>query len=204
MNVLVTVAIASYNNAPYIKRCIESVLAQTYQNLEILIVDDGSKDNSLEIVEKYKDDSRVRIVSKENGGLSTVRQFSIDHAKGEFVCFIDADDYLQDNYVEVMLKKLLADNSDVCVCSTRFENKDSSYIENASLFWKNIDSLTPYRSTPSFLSGIDGHEYNNLHLSDSWNKMYRLSSIRNSGVKFCMPKELNGSDSLFNLLLALH
>lgn len=204
MNHIVTVSIASYNNAPYIERCIESVLGQTYRNLDILIVDDGSKDDTLERLEKYKTEEKVRIITKENGGLSSVRQKSLEEATGDFICFIDADDYLMPSHVESMVKKIVADESDVCVCSTRFVNADGLDLAKESLPFKCKDSKTPYISSVLFLGDVKNALWYRLLLSDSWNKLYRLSSLRKTGVSFKMPKGLNGTDYLFNTLLAVH
>ena len=204
MNQIVTVSIASYNNAPYIERCIESVLGQTYRNLDILIVDDGSKDDTLERLEKYKTEEKVRIITKENGGLSSVRQKSLEEATGDFICFIDADDYLMPSHVESMVKKIVADESDVCVCSTRFVNADGLDLAKESLPFKCKDSKTPYISSVLFLGDVKNALWYRLLLSDSWNKLYRLSSLRKTGVSFKMPKGLNGTDYLFNTLVAVH
>lgn len=200
----VTIAIASYNNALYIERCVNSVMNQTYSNLEIIIVDDGSKDDTLHRVEKYKSDERVRVFTQENSGLSSVRQCGLDYSKGVFICFIDADDYLLPNYVMQMVIKLQNDNSDVCVCSTRFENEKGYELPVESGKYKCLTSEVPLITTPKELNEPEQYGVNRLYLSDSWNKMYRVSSIRKTGVTFHMPKGLNGSDSLFNMLLSLH
>ena len=201
---LVTIAIASYNNAPYIERCVESVINQTYQNLEILIVDDGSKDDSLNRIEKYKSDKRVRIVSKENGGLSSVRQMCLEKATGEYISFIDADDYLAPTYVEKMLNKLLTDKSDICLCSTRFEDMEGNYLEKESKELISRESTTPVHIRLEDISDPNEQLSAHYYLSDLWDKMYRTSFIRESGVVFDMPKGLNGSDMVFNRRLFLH
>lgn len=204
MGRLVTVAIASYNNAPYIQRCIDSVINQTYLYLEILIVDDGSKDDTFARIKKYKSDERVRFIFKENGGLSTVRQRALDEASGDYICFVDADDYLTSEYVEKMLVKILADKSDICVCSTRFEDEKGSCISEWSKVFSCKDSKSPFIVTTEELSIIDNPKIGELHISDSWNKIYRTEFLINAKVKFCMPKGLNGSDLLFNKLLLVH
>lgn len=204
MNKLVTIAIASYNNGKYIERCVESVIHQTYQNLEILIVDDGSCDDTLSRLEKYKSDKRIKIICKENGGLSSVRQMALEMAQGDYISFIDADDYLADFYVESMVSKILAEGSNVCVCSTQFVNETGDVLpkETNTFFCK--DSKSPICVNPQKLSEAGNPEIKQLHLSDSWNKMYDLTYLRSTGVRFCMPKGLNGTDSIFNRLLALH
>lgn len=201
---VVTIAIASYNNDKYIERCVDSVIHQTYRDLEILIVDDGSNDDTLERIEKYKTDSRVKIVSKENGGLSSVRQMALEMAKGDYICFIDADDYLAGFYVESMLSKILADGSNVCVCSTQFEDESGKVLPKETNTFLCKDSKSPISVNAQKLSDLGNQEIKQLHISDSWNKMYDLAYLRSTGVRFCMPKGLNGTDSIFNRLLALH
>lgn len=204
MNKLVTIAIASYNNGKYIERCVESVIHQTYQNLEILIVDDGSCDDTLSRLEKYVSDNRIKISCKENGGLSSVRQMALEKATGDYISFIDADDYLADFYVESMLSKILENGSNVCVCSTQFENESGVALQRETNTFLCKDSKSPICVNPQKLSEPGNLEIKQLHLSDSWNKLYDLTFLRSTGVRFCMPKGLNGTDSIFNRLLALH
>lgn len=203
MGSLVTVAIASYNNKSYIERCVDSVISQTYQNLEILIVDDGSKDDSLARIERYKTDSRVRVFAKENSGLSSARQMALDNATGEYISFIDADDYLAPTYVEHLLNKLAADGSDICLCSTRFEDMKGNYLPGESKMLSCRETEKPTPVTLEALSDPNEHLTDQFYLSDSWDKMYRMSFLRKSGVVFNMPKGYNGSDMVFNRRLAL-
>ncbi len=201
---LVTLTIASYNNANNIERCIESAQMQTYQNLEIIVVDDGSTDDTIVRIRKYRSDARISIITKLNGGLSSVRQMALENAKGEYVCFIDADDYLTDSYVERMLKKMQEDNSDICVCGTKFEDEEGKYIASWSDVFSCKDSISPYHVSNSEMAIIDNPNIGNLHISDSWNKLYRMSFLKKSNVLFSIPRGLNGSDLLFNKLLILH
>ena len=199
---LITIAIASCNNGKYIERSIDSVINQTYKELEILIVDDGSTDDTMQRIKKYQSDSRVKIISKENGGLSSVRQLSLELANGDYISFIDADDYLVSTFVEKMLGKLMSDNSDVCVCSTRFVDEEGHLDERKSRVMSCVDSVEPI-STTNWFKNYKGIS-KKIHLSDSWNKMYSVSILRKSGVTFDMPKGLNGTDTVFNRKLVLH
>ncbi|WP_288278166.1 glycosyltransferase family 2 protein [uncultured Prevotella sp.] len=204
MNKLVTVSIASFNNALYIERCLDSVVSQSYSNIEILIVDDGSTDDTISRVAKYEKDGRVRIIRKENGGLSTVRQMCLDEAVGEYICFIDADDFLKENFISSMLSKLTYDQSDICVCSTRFESENGDYLRKESVQMSCDESEKPIVLQQESKTFLKDKITETLHLSDSWNKMYKVSFLKECGVCFCMPKGKNGSDSLFNRLIALH
>lgn len=204
MDKLVTVSIASYNNALYIERCIDSVIEQSYKNLEILIVDDGSRDETMSIIERYKTDQRVKIISKENGGLSSVRQLALDKANGEYISFIDADDYIAPNYVSLMLDKLIRDESDICVCSTMFVDSSIKELPEWTKVFACSNSEAPYHLTPDFFVQPKSELLFQLHLSDSWNKMYRTSFLKEIGVKFSMLKGMNGTDTMFNGIVALH
>ena len=198
MNELVTLAIASYNNAKYIERCVKSVIAQTYSNLEILLVDDGSTDDSLQRVEKYKSEGRLRVITKENGGLSSVRQVSLDEAKGDYICFIDADDYILENYVSEMLSQINKDGSNICISSTRFEDEKGSVNYSDTSFFRIPKNKIPLDCSDEVLLNNPSQVIKDLHLSDSWNKMYSTSFLRDTNVSFSMPKGLNGTDSSFN------
>ena len=199
---IVTVAIASCNNAPYIERCVDSVIHQSYYNLDILIVDDGSKDDTIDQIEKFTKDSRLRIIIKENGGLSSVRQRALEEAKGDYICFIDADDYLRNDYVKTMLSQIVSDNSDICICSTLFENEDGSINEKDTQAFAVMDRPS-LKVTNDLLSSRNSNLSGLLSLSDSWNKMYKTSFLKGIGVKFNLPKGFNGSDLVFNHKVAL-
>ena len=114
---LVSVIVPVYNVENYIRKCIDSIIIQTYQNLEILLIDDGTPDTSGQICEDYaKRDSRIRVFHKENGGLSDARNFGIDHATGDYLTFIDSDDYIDEDYIE-FLYRLIAKGYKLALCS---------------------------------------------------------------------------------------
>lgn len=200
---LVTIAIASYNNSKYIERCIDSVIHQSYDHVEILIIDDGSNDDTLNRVEKYKEDHRIRIVLKENGGLSSVRQKAFEEAKGDYICFIDADDYLKEDYVSGMLLQITDDNSDICICSTQVENEEGIVNERDTQAFKVADGK-PLKVTTELLAEKHCNLSGKLSLSDSWNKMYNTSFLRRTGVQFRLPKGYNGTDLVFNHKVVLY
>lgn len=113
---LVTVVIPVYNVEAYLKECLDSIVNQSYENLEILAVNDGSTDSSLMILEGYAaKDSRITILNKENGGLSDARNYGISHAHGETICFIDGDDVIDRDFVYRLKEALDASNADIAV-----------------------------------------------------------------------------------------
>ena len=198
---LITIAIASYNNARYIERCMESVCGQTYSDIEIILVDDGSTDDTLQRIEKFRSDKRLKVIQKDNGGLSSVRQRALDEATGEFICFIDADDYLSETYIETQLNSIINTDADISVCSTRFELSDGSYLPKESKEFACTGAKEALKLEAKFLN--EGSFPYNITLSDSWNKLYRLSFLRRIGVEFSLPKGFNGTDTAFNWKVAL-
>lgn len=100
---LISVIVPVYNVEKYLSKCIDSILAQTYKNLEIILVDDGSPDNCPKICDEYaKKDNRIKVIHKENGGLSAARNVALDIAKGEYIGFVDSDDFIAEDMYEVL------------------------------------------------------------------------------------------------------
>ena len=107
---MISIVIPVYNVALYLQRCIESVLLQTYPDWELLLVDDGSTDNSCIICEKYKEkDKRIQVFHKKNGGVSSARNYGLNHAKGEWIAFVDSDDWLDKDYLWNFVEQIEAD-----------------------------------------------------------------------------------------------
>ncbi len=115
---LITVIIPVYNVEEYLNRCICSVINQSYKFLEIILVDDGSLDNSGRFCDEYACiDDRIKVVHKDNGGLSSARNYGLDIANGDYVSFIDSDDYVSPYYIETMLLALQETGADICISS---------------------------------------------------------------------------------------
>lgn len=116
---LVSIVIPVYNVEPYLRECLDSVVSQSYKNLEILIVDDASTDGSYEICNEYAQrDERIRLFKNEvNRGLSVTRNIALDNAHGDYIGFVDSDDFIDTNMYDIMVKRLEADNSDMVMCN---------------------------------------------------------------------------------------
>lgn len=113
----ITVIVPVYNVEPYLRQCIDSILAQTYRDFELILVDDGSPDNCGAICDEYaRRDSRIRVIHQENGGLSAARNAGIDSATGEYIAFVDSDDVILGTYLEKLLNVALAQQADISVC----------------------------------------------------------------------------------------
>lgn len=114
---LVSVIVPVYNVSEYLCRCLDSIVRQSYIYLEIIIVDDGSTDNSLKICNNYKNkDKRIKVYHKNNGGLSSARNFGLKKASGEYITFIDSDDFINKYYIEKLYKSIKDTNSDISCC----------------------------------------------------------------------------------------
>ncbi len=197
-DIVVSVIIPIFNAEPFIDECLQSVLHQTHQNLDVIIINDGSTDKSALTCQKFLSDTRVRFINRENRGLSATRQEGIDIARGKYFCTIDADDFYDLNFVEVMLDNIVSSGADMSVCE----------IYN---FSKKIVKYEPrHNDKPFYEIKREDIELNFLYLckqigfSDSWQKMYRMDFVRNSGVKFFLSKGYNGNDLAYNHLLAFH
>lgn len=127
MNKMVSVIIPVYNVEKYLNRCLDSVIQQSYRNIEIILIDDGSTDNSGHICDEYsKIDSRICVFHKSNGGLSEARNLGLDHVHGDFITFIDSDDFVSKWYIEYLITLIKKHNADMAVCQYR-ESADDSY-----------------------------------------------------------------------------
>lgn len=124
---LVSVIIPVYNVKKYLKRCVNSVLGQSYKNLEIILIDDGSLDGCGEICDEYaKRDDRIRVIHKENGGLSDARNTGLAVCRGMYLTFIDGDDYVSEAFVQRLYEKLKMNNADVSVCTEEYVTIDEN------------------------------------------------------------------------------
>ena len=103
-DIKISVVIPVYGVEKYIRQCLESIINQTYKNLEIIVVNDGTKDNSMKIVEEYLSDERIKIINKQNGGLSSARNRGMEEATGKYIFFVDSDDWIELNTIEILVK----------------------------------------------------------------------------------------------------
>ncbi|WP_291062634.1 MULTISPECIES: glycosyltransferase family 2 protein [unclassified Empedobacter] len=130
-SIKISIVIPIYNAEKYIKKCITSILSQAYENIELILINDGSKDNSLTICNKYKKlDHRVIIINQANQGVSKTRNNGINIATGEYILFIDADDYIDKEYISSFLKEKLNQNTLLIQDLVRVENNKSIITDN--------------------------------------------------------------------------
>lgn len=171
-----------YNVEKYLRRCLDSVIAQTYRNLEIICVDDGSVDESGKICDQYAvRDARIKVIHQENQGLSAARNRGLDAADGEYIAFVDSDDYILEDMYKKMLDKLLNYNVDLCVCQWQYEFSDGRQVVKK----KNIDpTIYGCKTSLEFARFLYRGNYENGVVVAAWNKLYRralLDKIRFEG-----------------------
>lgn len=130
---LISIIVPIYNVENYLRQCLDSIMNQTYQNFECLLINDGSPDNSADICREYvSKDSRFRYFEKKNGGVSSARNLGIEHSKGQYITFIDSDDWVDSDYVETLYGELIKENADIAVSTyKRFEMGDNCWYVHA-------------------------------------------------------------------------
>lgn len=172
---LISVIIPVYNVEKYLHRCLDSVIAQTYQNIEIICVDDGSIDESGRICDQYAvRDAHIKVIHQENQGLSAARNRGLDAAEGEYIAFVDSDDYILEDMYKRMLDKLLNYNVDLCVCQWQYEFSDGRQVVKK----KNIDPTIYGRKTSlEFARFLYRGNYENGVVVAAWNKLYRRALL---------------------------
>lgn len=196
---VVSVVVPVYNAQKYLNECVDSLLRQTYKNIEIILVDDGSTDESPKLCDSYLSDTRVRVYHRKNAGLSSSRQFGFEQSSGDFIMTIDADDYIAIDCIEKLQRNIVEANSDIACCC-RYDFIGSNC--NSVLLPESESNVIP--TNKQFLSKELISLSNKVWLSDSWNKLYRKDFLRKAGVKFELPKRFNGNDLAFNFKLVLH
>lgn len=146
-SVKVSVIVPIYNVEKYIGKCILSIIEQTYKNIEIILVDDGSLDDSGNIADEYATrDNRIKVIHKANAGVSAARNSGLDAATGDFVCFSDGDDYVMPYYVEHLLKLCLTDNADVAYTVDMYTTFHNEHVVNS-----HVKVITPEDATENIL-----------------------------------------------------
>ncbi len=198
---LVSVVIPIYNVEKYLDRCITSVVNQTYRNLEIILVDDGSPDNCPAICDEWaKRDERIKTIHKINEGAGFSRNAGMDKARGDYILFVDSDDYIDLSAAEKCVEAFKKDNSDI-VMFGRVEVKSNGETKNKPIvtdkyFFANEEitqDILPglFISEKGFGVGVCG-------------KMFNLAKIKENGLKFCSEREILSEDAYFLLELFKH
>ena len=178
---LVSVIIPVYGVEKYLDKCVESVIKQTYTNLEIILVDDGSPDNCPKMCDDWtKKDDRIKVIHKQNGGQGSARNMALDICKGDYICFIDSDDYVEPNYVETLLTACLTHNADIAICKIITIDEKTLKTEDITQFHNTIfaDKNLVYNA----------YENQEIYTHSPCNKLYAKSifkTLRYPEIRMC-------------------
>lgn len=172
-----TVIVPIYNREKYLKKCIESILNQTYTDFELLLIDDGSTDNSLEICNHYKAlDERVRVITKPNTGLADVRNIGVENTNTEFLAYVDSDDYIHPEMYETLMKKQQEENADIVMCDYMKVDENGNQLINPNIPDLKCEVLSKKEALGKLFTTDSGK------IVICCNKIYRKSLFHN--VKF--------------------
>lgn len=188
-NDLITVVVPVYNVEKYLGKCLNSLINQTYKNIEIILIDDGSTDNSGKICDQYKKkDSRIRVIHKQNGGLSDARNQGIEVAKGKYITFVDSDDYVELDYIEYLYNLIKKHNVNISFCKyiVHYEKKKKNIkIDSKERRCTKIDALMEILYAKDFEVSACG-------------KMYLLKHFEN--VRYPKGKLFEDNDTTYKLI----
>ena len=186
MDKLISVAIPVYNGETTLRKCVDSILAQTYENIEVILVNDGSTDRSEDICRSYEQiDPRVKVISKENGGLSSARNAGIDKSCGEYIFFIDSDDWIDSDTLEVLLNAALQKDTDVTGCCVYFNFPNG--VENS----RTSDEIYIQDTRALIKCMLEG----GIGANAAWGKLFKKSLFENlrfdESCDFCEDDEFS-------------
>ncbi len=192
---LISVIVPIYNVEKYLERCIKSIINQTYSNLEILLVDDGSKDRCSEICDEYANvDSRITALHKINGGLSDARNYGIDRSKGDYIILIDSDDYIHRDMIRILVEETIREKSDITICTYKYVY-DNEPDEKDKEFDHRVETRVLDRNTAQEMYYTSDMT---LDLTVAWNKLYRRSLFEN--IRYPVGKIFEDEYTTYKLL----
>lgn len=197
MNQTISVIVAAYNAEQYIIRCIDSLRSQTYEDLEIIVVVDGGTDGTLSLcLEKAREDRRIVVIAQENNGPGGARNSGLQAAKGEYIAFVDADDYVEKDYLQVLQQGMTENASDLSMCGYIFEEENGREMERLHI---EDQVLSKEEALDGMLVPV-GASWGGF----VWNKLYKASIIRQKGIRFPEEKVYVFEDILFNYRYIKH
>ena len=190
MDELISVIVPVYKVEEYLRRCIDSIINQTYKNLEIILVDDGSPDNCGKICDEYaKKDGRIKVIHKENGGLSDARNVGIEKSFGEYITFIDSDDYVESNYISVLYDLIKRYNTQISVADNFIEYVDG-YKFNNSIYSEYVTD--PKHFFEKMLWGIRDLD------NGAWTKLYKKELFKD--IQFPVGKHYEDTATIYKVV----
>ena len=195
--VKISVIIPVYGVEKYIDRCLKSIVNQTLKEIEIIIVNDETKDNSMTICEEYKKrDNRIKIFNKKNEGLGLTRNFGIERASGEYIAFVDSDDYIDLNFYEELYRNAKKNNADACFTNYKIVTQKYNMIINDIPFNKEVLEA---KTVLYNMMKVPQQNYTNKFIGMSvWRAIYKRDIIENNDIRFYSERKYISEDILFN------
>lgn len=201
MNPLVSIIVPIYNVEKYLHRCMETLINQTIENIEIIMVDDGSPDNCHQLCDEYaKKDKRIHVIHKENGGLGFARNSGLEIATGEYISFVDSDDYVTEDMCEKLYQAAKRNNADVVYGSIFYDNGFSKRIG------KCVDSETIWIGEEKvknllldFIATKPGKSKDTIMEVSVWKAIFRRSIFNEYNIKFESERKFISEDVIFNI-----
>lgn len=169
----ISVIVPVFNTKNFLKKCIESILSQTYKNFEIILIDDGSFDGSEKICDDFqsKFKSIIKVIHQKNQGLSVARNVGLQNASGDFVCFVDSDDYIEPTMLETLFNSLSFANADISICSFFEENENNKTLQIVNF---KDEEFSNYDAIENL-----SNEYNGYGFVVMWNKLFKRKLFEN-------------------------
>lgn len=190
---MISIVIPIYNAEKYLHRCLDSILCQTYNDFEIILIDDGSNDESYKICTTYSQkDNRIKLYHKENGGVSSARNLGLEHINGEWITFIDADDWIAETYLENLIRYTKDDKYDLIFSYATVVHND--YIVKEKYYCKELCSDNIYKMFT---------ENDAIWHTSPWSKLYKYSIIKEHKIQFQNGIHL-GEDAIFLFQYIIH
>ena len=190
----VSVIVPIYNSEKYIDRCVRSIVNQTFEDIEILLINDGSTDNSINrLYELQKMDSRIRVIDKENSGVSDTRNLGVAKAKGKYVQFIDSDDYIDSEMIKNTLEEIERENADIIVTGLFLDIESRGELSSTVQSFEDEICIDKKQIGEGVLKRLNG-----TYINSPINKLYKKSIIEQNNI--IMDKNISlGEDLLFNI-----
>lgn len=199
-NKLVSIIIPAYNVGNYIGECLKSISAQSYTNIQVIVIDDGSTDNTWQNIEDaMTQDIRIQGFHRENSGVSATRNFGIQQAKGEYIYFVDGDDYIAPDAVDTLVSTLESNNVDWVNCQYNRVDDDGNHLEEYSFKLGHFETFTEEDRFELILNPLIDYRFG----YEVWDKLYKASIIRDKKISFAEDCRI-GEDLAFNICYAFY
>lgn len=201
---LISIIVPVYNVEKYLEQCIESLVNQTYKNIEIIIVNDGSTDSSGELCEKLANhDSRINVIHKKNAGLGLARNTGLEFVKGKYVTFIDSDDFADVDLIENLYNGIILNNADTCIGGFKRVNDDGKVLYKEEYKSVTYSGNKVVQELLLRMLGSSPEKSDAIRMS-VWNVLFSVEIIKNNNLQFCSERKYISEDLMFDIDYYIH